>query len=40
MLDIVDSSSDLPTATRRLIEAANQGGCPDNITCILARWVP
>jgi len=40
MLDIVDSSSDLPTATRRLIEAANQGGGPDNITCILARWVP
>jgi PPM family protein phosphatase len=40
MLEIVDSSSDLPTATRRLIEAANQGGGPDNITCILARWVP
>jgi PPM family protein phosphatase len=40
MLDIVQTSADLPTATRRLIEAANEGGGPDNITCILARWVP
>ena len=40
MLDIIGSSADLPTATRRLIEAANEGGGPDNITCILARWVP
>jgi len=40
MLDIVGSAPDLPTATRRLIEAANEGGGPDNITCILARWVP
>jgi serine/threonine protein phosphatase PrpC len=40
MLDIVGNAPDLPTATRRLIEAANEGGGPDNITCILARWVP
>ena len=40
MLEIVETSQDLPTATRRLIDAANEGGGPDNITCILARWVP
>jgi protein phosphatase len=40
MLEIVETSPDLPTATRRLIDAANEGGGPDNITCILARWVP
>jgi protein phosphatase len=37
--DIVSSSPDLPTASRRLIDAANENGGPDNITCILARWV-
>jgi protein phosphatase len=38
--DIISSSPDLPTATRRLIEMANEHGGPDNITCVLARWVP
>jgi protein phosphatase len=38
--DIISSSPDLPTATRRLIELANEHGGPDNITCVLARWVP
>jgi len=39
LLDIISNSADLPTASRRLIEAANENGGPDNITCILARWV-
>lgn len=38
--EIISSSPDLPTATRRLIEMANEHGGPDNITCVLARWVP
>ena len=29
----------LPTASHRLIETANESGGPDNITCVLARWV-
>jgi protein phosphatase len=40
MLEIVQSSIDLPSATRRLIETANENGGPDNITCVLARWIP
>ena len=39
MLDIIMNSSDLPTATSRLIETANENGGPDNITCVLARWI-
>jgi protein phosphatase len=39
MLDIVMNAPDLPTATSRLIETANQNGGPDNITCVLARWI-
>ncbi len=39
ILDIVVSSPDLPTATERLIEAANENGGPDNITAVLTRWV-
>ena len=37
--EIVVNAPDLPTATSRLIEAANGNGGPDNITCILARWI-
>lgn len=37
--DIVRSSSDLATTSQRLIAAANERGGPDNITCIVARWV-
>lgn len=40
ILEIIDSSPDLPTATHRLIEAANENGGPDNVTCVLARWIP
>jgi len=39
LLDIVQGSRDLPTASQRLIETANENGGPDNITCVLARWV-
>jgi protein phosphatase len=40
MLEILQSSIDLPSATRQLIETANENGGPDNITCVLARWIP
>jgi protein phosphatase len=40
MLEVVSSTPDLPGATRALIDAANANGGPDNITCVLARWVP
>jgi protein phosphatase len=39
MLEIVLGSRDLPNATQRLIETANENGGPDNITCVLARWI-
>ena len=37
ILEIVQSAADLPTAARRLVEAANEYGGPDNITCVIAR---
>jgi PPM family protein phosphatase len=39
ILEIVDKSTDLRTASRQLIECANEHGGPDNITCVLARWI-
>ncbi len=39
ILEIVTNAPDLPTASARLIEAANENGGPDNVTCILARWI-
>jgi PPM family protein phosphatase len=39
ILEIVDKSTDLRAASRRLIECANENGGPDNITCVLARWI-
>jgi serine/threonine protein phosphatase PrpC len=39
MLAIIDSSPDLKTAIRRLIDKANENGGPDNVTCVLARWI-
>jgi serine/threonine protein phosphatase PrpC len=39
MLEIVLSAPDLPTASHRLIENANENGGPDNITCVIARWI-
>jgi protein phosphatase len=39
MLDIVQRAPDLPSAAAQLIAQANAAGGPDNITCVLARWV-
>lgn len=39
ILEIMSTAADLKTAASRLIERANQNGGPDNITCVLARWV-
>ena len=39
LLEIVLSAPDLPTASHRLIETANENGGPDNITCVIARWI-
>ncbi|MGH7281101.1 MAG: Stp1/IreP family PP2C-type Ser/Thr phosphatase, partial [Polyangiaceae bacterium] len=39
ILEIMSSASDLKGAASKLIERANQNGGPDNITCVLARWV-
>ena len=37
LADILRENADLPTAARRLIQAANEAGGGDNITCILVR---
>ncbi len=39
ILDVVLSSPDLPTASSRLIQGANDNGGPDNVTCVLAHWI-
>jgi len=39
MVAIVQSAPDLKSGVRRLIDRANENGGPDNITCILARWI-
>jgi serine/threonine protein phosphatase PrpC len=39
ILRIVQQSTDLSLAVSRLIDAANESGGPDNITCVIARWV-
>ncbi len=39
ILDIVISHPDLPTAAAALIDKANENGGPDNVTCVLARWI-
>jgi PPM family protein phosphatase len=36
---IVEGAPDLSTATQNLIQSANERGGPDNITCVLARWI-
>ncbi len=35
---LLNSSADLPTACRRLVNAANEAGGEDNITVVLVRW--
>ena len=39
ILRICSNEPDLPTAAKKLIDAANENGGPDNVTCILARWI-
>ena len=39
MIEILTMHHDLKTATAKLIERANENGGPDNITCVLARWI-
>lgn len=39
ILDIVHATQDLAEVAQRLIAAANDRGGPDNITCVVARWV-
>jgi protein phosphatase len=39
ILDIVVRAPDIQTASRQLIDAANDNGGPDNITAVLTRWV-
>jgi len=39
IFQITTGSADLKTAASKLIEQANKAGGPDNITCVLARWV-
>jgi PPM family protein phosphatase len=39
ILDIMARAADLKSAATTLIERANANGGPDNITCVLARWV-
>lgn len=36
---IVLSTPDLAAASQKLIETANENGGPDNVTCVLARWI-
>jgi PPM family protein phosphatase len=37
--ELVSANGDLSQISARLIAAANERGGPDNITCIVARWV-
>lgn len=39
ILSIVLANSDLQTAAQKLIDRANENGGPDNVTCVLARWL-
>jgi serine/threonine protein phosphatase PrpC len=39
ILEIVQTTPDLATAVGRLVDAANERGGPDNITCVIARWI-
>jgi serine/threonine protein phosphatase PrpC len=39
MAQILGTYSDIKTAASKMIEKANENGGPDNITCVLVRWV-
>jgi protein phosphatase len=37
--DLMTKNKDLKAAAQALIDKANENGGPDNITCVLARWM-
>ena len=39
MAQILGTYPDIKTAASKMIEKANENGGPDNITCVLVRWV-
>ena len=39
ILEIIQTTPDLAAAASRLVAAANERGGPDNITCVIARWI-
>ena len=39
ILRLILSTNELPVAVRGLVDAANERGGPDNITCVIARWI-
>jgi PPM family protein phosphatase len=39
ILDVVRSTAELSMISQKLIAAANERGGPDNITCVVARWI-
>jgi len=39
MAEILTQYPDIKTATSKLIEKANENGGPDNVTCVLVRWI-
>ncbi|MGD0673994.1 MAG: Stp1/IreP family PP2C-type Ser/Thr phosphatase [Polyangiaceae bacterium] len=40
LTDVLSEATDLKRTASRLIARANENGGPDNITVVLARWVP
>jgi protein phosphatase len=40
ILDILETEAPLDTTAQALIERANEYGGPDNVTCVLIRWIP
>lgn len=39
ILSIVEDAPDLASSAQQLIDGANEAGGPDNVTCVLARWI-
>ena len=40
IVGILEAEATLDTTAWALIERANEYGGPDNVTCVLVRWVP
>ncbi|MCC6217625.1 MAG: Stp1/IreP family PP2C-type Ser/Thr phosphatase [Polyangiaceae bacterium] len=39
ILELVLANHELPACAQALIDAANANGGPDNVTCVVARWI-